>query len=401
MKRNLSVFRMILLVMVFALATYILHQLLRYSSFGWFGFLTTFVWVILIFALALSQPLYFWGNENLGESAWLERLNIAGYLSFPYVSDMLTLILIRDLVGFAAWGGYIAGWWQWDGFSIYSGEVTITILILPVFMTFFGYMTIEMGPWVRKVVVKDPKIPEKFSGFKVLHLTDIHFGPMMRDRLVKKLIKKIQTIKFDTMVLTGDIVDCDPDRYSENLWGLEKFEAPEGIFYCSGNHEYYWGFHKIKPWLEKAKIQILHNQKVSIKRANQEVVIAGIPDPVSKYFKDEVVLDWSKLEAKNDNPDTYNILLAHQPYLADEAVKYKFNLQFSGHTHAGQFFPWNFLIYFFQKYTHGLYRIKKKKICKSNDDMWLYVNQGTGFWGPPTRLGTYCELALIELRREN
>ena len=87
---------------------------------------------------------------------------------------------------------------------------------------------------------------------------------------------------------------------------------------------------------------------------------------------------------------SFKILLAHQPFIADEASHYGFHLQLSGHTHGGQFFQWNFLIGFFQKYAKGLYRLKS---------MQLYVNQGTGYWGPSLRLGTYCELTQIVLRK--
>lgn len=394
MKKNWSVFQMVLMVAVTSLATYILHQLLRYSGWGWFGFIATMVWVLLVFSIALTQPLYFWGNEKVGDSVWIERLNIMGYLSFSYVSDMLTLILFRDVIGFAAWGGFAAGWWDWDGYSLYSGDWTLFTLLIPFPLIAIGYLTIDLGPFVRKIKIKDDRVPEVFRGFKILQMSDIHFGPMMKDRWVRKLINKINRQNFNVIVLTGDIVDCDPGRFAENLWGLEKFKAEHGVLYCSGNHEYYWGFSKIRPVLEKAGHRILQNESFDLIRAGKKLSIAGVPDPVAKYFPNEATPNWDQLEKILAD---YKILLAHQPHLADEAINRNFQLQLSGHTHSGQFFPWNILIYVFQKYTKGLYRIKKKGCSSSSEDLLLYVNQGTGFWGPPTRLGTYCELTIIEL----
>ena len=84
------------------------------------------------------------------------------------------------------------------------------------------------------------------------------------------------------------------------------------------------------------------------------------------------------------------ILLAHQPNIAEEAAPY-FDLQLSGHTHAGQFFPWNILIKLFQPYTKGLNK------C---ENMWVYTNSGTGYWGPPFRLGTTSEITVLKLTKQ-
>jgi predicted MPP superfamily phosphohydrolase len=209
------------------------------------------------------------------------------------------------------------------------------------------------------------------------------------------MLGKLRREKYDILVMTGDIVDCDPVRYLENLWGLKELDAPEGVYYCTGNHEYYWGFEKIRKVFEGTKIQVLQNETASLTRGQDQISITGLPDPVSKYFPKARAFSWDEIPPAV-LPE-YRILLAHQPYLADEAVHKGFQLQLSGHTHAGQFFPWNFLILFFQKYSKGLYRIKKNKGEKGLEDLWLYVNQGTGFWGPPTRLGTYGEITIIEL----
>jgi predicted MPP superfamily phosphohydrolase len=91
---------------------------------------------------------------------------------------------------------------------------------------------------------------------------------------------------------------------------------------------------------------------------------------------------------KTEQTVDYKILLTHQPNAIKLLKKEKANLVLSGHTHAGQFFPANLLIYFFQKYVKGLYLIK---------DTYLYVNQGTGYWGPANRLGTSMEISEIVL----
>ena len=397
MRERWSVAKMILLVTFAALGFYILHQVLRHSGWGWPGFLATIFWIIIVFVLALIQPLYFWGKEKISDSPWVERLQIIGYLAIHYVSDILTLVMIRDVVGFSVWGGSQWGWWYWDGWDLYTGHAATVLIALPFVLLGLGYLVVRWGPFVKEIKIKDPRIPSEFDGFVIAHMSDIHLGPMMSFRLCQNLVRKLKSLKFDALVMTGDIVDCDTNRYAEDVEWVKDFTAPEGTFYCPGNHEYYWGLEKAMAPIRKTETKVLINQSAEIKKGNAKIRFWGVPDPISKYFPGADGFDWKKLSPPKDG--AFEILLAHQPHIVDEARHLGFHMQMSGHTHAGQFFPWNFLIIFFQKYSKGLYRVRaNKKAKESPDDLWLYVNQGTGFWGPPTRLGTYGEITLITLK---
>jgi predicted MPP superfamily phosphohydrolase len=88
-------------------------------------------------------------------------------------------------------------------------------------------------------------------------------------------------------------------------------------------------------------------------------------------------------------PETdVKVLLAHQPTSAFAAQEAGFDLQLSGHTHGGQYFPFNYVVRLFQPFVHGLHRVQR---------MWLYVSRGTGYWGPPMRIGARGEITVIEL----
>jgi predicted MPP superfamily phosphohydrolase len=114
------------------------------------------------------------------------------------------------------------------------------------------------------------------------------------------------------------------------------------------------------------------------------VLIAGIPDPVSR-----VTPDFNSF--KNSSAD-YRILLSHRPGIALEASENTIDLTLSGHTHAGQFFPWTIVVKFVHKISKGLHQVGR---------MWIYVNPGTGSWGPLIRLGTSPEITLLTLTQSN
>jgi hypothetical protein len=393
MNERWSVARMVLLAGLCGICFYVLNQVLRYSDWNWCGYIATIAWVLSVFALALSQPLYFWGKEKVSDSPWVERIQITGYLAIHYVSDILTLVMLRDLIGFPIWAGAEWGFWNWNGIELYSGTGALVILFLPFVLLGLGYLIVRFGPFAKKVKVVDPRLPDDLDGFCIAQMSDIHLGPMMSPRLVENILKELDKLKFDILVMTGDIIDCDAERYRENVDPIRKLSAPQGVYFCPGNHEYYWDLERSIRAIREAGYKVLINEAAEIQRGQAKLRLWGVPDPIAKYFPGVRSLEWDKVTPKHDG--AYEVLLAHQPHLADQAKEKGFHLQLSGHTHSGQFFPWNFLIVFFQKYSKGLYHLK----AKNGELLHLYVNQGTGFWGPPTRLGTYSEITLITLRR--
>jgi predicted MPP superfamily phosphohydrolase len=206
-------------------------------------------------------------------------------------------------------------------------------------------------------------------------------------QFVEKLVQLTHEVKADLVVYTGDILDGSAVRHLNELELLRSVPAPLGNFYVTGNHEYYWQGDQALAAFRSIKFNVLMNEVVNIKRGNDLLQIAGTPDPAAKGFG----LEGPNFEkVKHDfEANSFKILLAHQPFQAPQANAIGVDLQLSGHTHGGQFFPWNFLIGFFQKYPKGLYTV---------GNLSLYVNQGTGYWGPSLRMGTYCEVTEITLR---
>jgi predicted MPP superfamily phosphohydrolase len=223
-------------------------------------------------------------------------------------------------------------------------------------------------------------LPPAWDGLRLLHITDLHISNSLPVSFVEKLVAEIQKLKADLIVYTGDILDSQAIRHLSEFGLLKTIRPPLGNFYVPGNHEYYWEIDQGLAAFRSIDFTVLVNETATLQRDNQLLQISGIPDPAALMFKE------GQLE-----PGSFRLMLSHQPSLADKTCDLGYQLQLSGHTHGGQFFPWNFLIGFFQKYAKGLYRIK---------NMQLYVNQGTGYWGPSLRMGTYCEITEIILRKQ-
>ena len=154
-----------------------------------------------------------------------------------------------------------------------------------------------------------------------------------------------------------------------------------------GNHEYYWGLDDwLIHWNELGFIPLLNDHKI-VRKNDSQIIMAGVHDYSAHRIK-KTYLSSPSIAILDAPKNLVKILLAHQPRSVYEAARLGFDLQLSGHTHSGQYFPFNILIYLFQPYVKGLNRHIKT---------WIYVNQGTGYWGPPNRFGAPPEITLIEL----
>jgi predicted MPP superfamily phosphohydrolase len=170
---------------------------------------------------------------------------------------------------------------------------------------------------------------------------------------------------------------------------LFRLKARHGVHFVTGNHEYYSG---AQPWIEYLKargIIVLHNERVSIGQDRHSFDLAGIPDHMARRFGAPHAPDLERALAGRD-PERELLLLAHQPIQIDTAAGKGVGLQLSGHTHGGQIWPFGALVLLAQPYLSGLNR--------HGDGTQVYVSRGTGFWGPPMRIGAPAEISNLILR---
>jgi len=241
----------------------------------------------------------------------------------------------------------------------------------------YGLVHVANGPIVRGVRIVLPGLPEAADGYTIVQLTDVHIGPILGDRFATDVVAKVNALAPDLIVITGDLVDGSLRELRRHIEPLRALEARDGVYAVTGNHEYYWD---ASAWLEHLRslgMHTLRNQRVTIRDAFE---LAGVDDsPASEDIPGALA---------GRNPALPVVLLAHHPRTIARAVAAGVDLQLSGHTHGGQLLPFGWLSRLFEPHIAGLARF---------GSTWLYVSEGTGFWGPPMRIGTSSEIALITL----
>jgi uncharacterized protein len=241
---------------------------------------------------------------------------------------------------------------------------------------------------VRRVEVTLDRLPPKLSGTTIVQLSDVHVGPTIGRPFIEAVVQKVNALEPDVIVITGDLVDGSVDQLRDAVAPLAELRAKHGVFFVTGNHEYYSGANRWCRELSQLGIRVLRNERVSIGDETASFDLAGVDDASAHRFGRGHGADLRAALAGRD-PERELVLLAHQPRQIREAADLGVGLQLSGHTHGGQLWPWNYMVRLEQPVVSGLARIGKSQ---------LYVSNGTGYWGPPMRLGAPAEITQLTLR---
>jgi predicted MPP superfamily phosphohydrolase len=243
---------------------------------------------------------------------------------------------------------------------------------------------------VREIEVTLPRLPKALDGFTIVQLTDVHVGGQtIHRKFIEEMVETTNALSPDLVAITGDLVDGSVDELRDSVAPLAQLRARQGVFFVTGNHEYYAGVGEWMPHLATLGLRVLRNERVSVGDGTHSFDLAGVDDWSAKGFPGHGA-DLPRALVGRD-PARELVLLAHQPRAIHEAAAHGVGLQLSGHTHGGQIWPWNFAVRLQQPYVAGLARHK---------DTQLYVSRGTGYWGPPMRLGAPAEITRIRLRAE-
>jgi uncharacterized protein len=332
---------------------------------------------LLLLASALLTPAGLLARRFLRPPA-ADRLTWVGMVFMGLFSSLLVLTFLRDLallvLGLA--GGPDVG-----------EPTAIAVPLLALALTAMGFFNARRPARVKRVTVTLPTLDPALAGFRIVQISDIHVGPTIKQHYLQAIVDRVNALDADVVAITGDLVDGSVPELRAHVAPLSQLRARHGVFFVTGNHEYYSGVHGWVDELRRLGIRVLHNEHVVLRHAGAELVLAGVPDYSGHHFDANHGSD-PEAALRGAPPNAARVLLAHQPRTAPAAARAGFDLQLSGHTHGGQFLPWTFFVALQQPYTAGLHQLGR---------MQVYVSRGTGYWGPPNRLGAPSEIAELRL----
>ena len=310
-----------------------------------------------------------------------EQLVWAALLAMGFFSSLLVLTVLRDvaLVGLA-----LAG----QGKAAFSHASALGVPLAALAVTVAGLVNARRVARVVDVEVPIARLPKALQGYCIVQISDVHVGPTIKRSYLEAIVSKVNALQPDAIAITGDLVDGSVNSLCTHTEPLARLAARDGVFFVTGNHEYYSGADQWIAELRRLGVTVLLNEHVTRERDGARLIIAGVTDYSAHLFDRAHRSDAQQALRGAPHDASVKILLAHQPRSAPAASAAGFDLQLSGHTHGGQFFPWNLFVPLQQPFIAGLNRLH---------NLWVYTSRGTGYWGPPKRFGAPSEITRVTL----
>jgi hypothetical protein len=236
---------------------------------------------------------------------------------------------------------------------------------------------------VEHLTVKSSRIPAESSGLKIVQISDVHVGLIVREERLKRIAEKVMAESPDIVVSTGDFVDGQINSLNGLAEIFLQIKPAYGKYAITGNHEYYAGLDQALEFTRRAGFTMLRGDVVEV----AGIYIAGVDDPAGKQLGSLNGKSEKELLSGLDN-NKFKILLKHRPLVSNDGAGL-FDLQLSGHTHKGQIFPFSLVTKYYYPKHAGLLHLQ--------NGSGLYVSRGSGTWGPPIRFLSPPEVTVIEL----
>lgn len=360
---------------------------------------------------ALMHLLVWWGVRPLIPPTPRLRIGLGAWALLMVVAPVLVRLLERFEIDVAArataWIGYLWMGFLWLAFALFTAQgawngtvwlggrriaalrgwslagrrpaaFALTVVAIAGIWAFYEARQLH----VVQLRLTVPGLPPDRPSLRVVQLSDLHLGLLNRDASLAAVIGKVQELQPDLLLVTGDLLDAQPNHLEGLAEPWRQLTPPLGKFAVTGNHEAYAGHENALRFFQEAGFRVLTNELLT----SGGIQIAGVPDPA-----------WGAQEAESRilaaaDPGRITIFLKHRPRVEPDTVG-RFTLQLSGHAHRGQVFPFNLITGLAYPLQDGLYRLERGS--------WLYTSRGTGTWGPPMRLFSPPEVTLIELTAES
>jgi predicted MPP superfamily phosphohydrolase len=322
-------------------------------------------------------------SRSMQPRAVADRVAAVGLLAMSLFSSLFVFTLLRDLVLLVAIVALPAR--HVHLLVVVTAQVVVG---LATFVTLVGFAGARRRARIVSVDVPLANLPAALQGFLIAQISDVHVGSQIKQKYVDAIVDAVNGLDPDLIAVTGDLVDGSVHDLSPHIAPLGRLSARHGAFLVTGNHEYYSGEPAWTAEFRRLGLRVLLNEHVVVRHGGAPLVVAGVTDYSAHHFDPEQRSDPAAALSGAPTDAGAKILLAHQPRSAAAAATAGFDLQLSGHTHGGQFWPWNLFVRFQQPFTAGLHRL---------NHLWIYISRGTGYWGPPNRFGAPSEITLLRL----
>ena len=366
---------------------------------GFYALVNTFIYVRLLHLLSLRNSLFFVVSavllfmicayplgrisERIGRGFLSDEITWIGSFWLGAMTYLFLIFAFLEIVKLILT--------QWLNLGPFYQSIPVTffrllgaaILLIVAILLGYGYR-IAKYPRMTTVHVPLKKLKSSCNPLKIIQLSDIHLGTMINQKRLEEIVQAVNARRPDLVVITGDLIDENVAKAASLMGPLSKMKSRCGIYAVTGNHEFYAGAHRAVQFMKQAGIRVLRNETVTIENI---LNIIGVDDLEAGRFEGKPAGDYHDL-MRAANPALPTVLLNHRPQQLKAAAQAGIALQLSGHTHHGQLFPFNYVTDLVYDISSGFGRV---------GEMFVYVSNGVGTWGPPVRIGAPPEIAEIIL----
>jgi hypothetical protein len=313
-----------------------------------------------------------------------------GYIWMGFLFLFVSLLLLMETICVVNWLSNRTYSFASDGFMSAAGSCKLAFLTAAAASIYAGFE----ANWIHSdhVTISSSKLPAGISRIRIVQVSDIHIGLLLREKRLERILKTVREAQPDLLVSTGDLVDgrlskeVDLPHQVKMAAMFASVPAPSGKYAVTGNHEAYAGLQQAIAFTRSAGFTVLRDQSV---RLSNGITITGVDDPsVKREMTGTRIAEKELLETVSRN--SFHLLLKHRPFIPPESDG-RFDLQLSGHVHKGQIFPFNFIV-----------KLKHPIPCGTTTTATgsrIHVSRGTGTWGPPMRLFAAPEVTVIDIVR--
>jgi len=375
-------FRLMLFLMIFPWIFFVDYILGNKHKVYWKFRLMMAIFFILC-VLGMSSRGFL--STDISFIAYLQMFSWLGIGYFSWIFCFTFFVLIFDIFYFIY--RKIRKIKEKRKYYKYTYQVISFLALIPFLISFY----MALYPGIRKETLFFENLPSSFDGLKIAMISDLHVHQKgwVDQNFVERMLLKLSKEDFDIFTMVGDNIEGRVEDFKQEVESFKKILPPLGKYVVSGNHDSSKSSESWIEFYEDLGFEVLHNRFIALEKNNEKIYIAGVPDAGMrrKVFGPQVEISKTLENLQKE----WIILLCHQPReeYVKEASENNVDLMLTGHTHGGQFFPWSYFIYLFQKYAKGFYAI---------ENMTLFVSHGVGFWSVPQRLGSAGEIVILELK---